>query len=397
MRTRVLLSGVAIFSVLASAPLMAQAPSGNMPTGRETTVPESTFSATKDADIVGADGQSVATLRDVLVGRDGHVRQLLLGEGGLLGLGETLRVMNTDRLPPVQDGKVQISGLTKESLAALPEYKAAEPAEAKAATGSPPVSGANQPAPQSAEVNVPVKPSVAADAATPSAPQPDVQAPLTASPSTQEEAENSRASGTTSVEKEESATGSGSGGMAPQQGTGSGATQSTPQANENQGRANEGNSAGSRPDLNAQYGVTEQPVGQSQPQDNADEATSRPTGGDAVPAGSRMASREESVGGAPSGTTSSDGAGDGTLWRLGKIVGESVRGKDEGLSVKDVRLSGPQAVVLLQQSGVDGTRMLEFSSLNLGGTPDDPEIALGVSADARPADVEATGAGEVSR
>lgn len=83
-----------------------------------------TFEDLNGADVVDAENSTLATISDVLIGEDGQSHYLVLSAGGMLGVGATLYTYEIDSFPTVnEDGDVQLSGLTKEAIEALPEYE----------------------------------------------------------------------------------------------------------------------------------------------------------------------------------------------------------------------------------------------------------------------------------
>jgi len=150
---KLLLAGVAAAAfpayafAQASAPASdpAAPPSASAPAtpGSETTAEsdasanEPRFANYKGADIVDAENNSIATIADVLIDDSGQAKALVLSEGGVMGVGATYRSFETQSLPALAGGDVKLD-LTKESLAALPEYtypKADAPASADGKTG----------------------------------------------------------------------------------------------------------------------------------------------------------------------------------------------------------------------------------------------------------------------
>lgn len=310
-------------------------------------------------EVVDSSGEPIGVLSDVMVTGEGRVSGLLIGQGGVLGIGQTLKAVPADTLPARMDGKIRLDGQTREGLARLPDYAEAPPDEERAATSSPPISGANQTATQSATANIPVPPSAARnerDGTLPPTPENDAATGQAAADST-------RAPGVSPVLGEEAAQGSASHGMAPQQGTGSGTTQVTPQANES-ASGDDGNAAGAMPHLNQQFAREEQPANQNMPEESSGRAVTDATSPDA------SADPDEAL---PSGEGAKT---DRPSWRIGKIIGATVHGDRDGISVKDVRFSADavEAVVLAQTGQPD--RTVPFSALNLGGTADAPVVAL---------------------
>lgn len=358
----------------ASASAQTSAPAAGAP-------PSVMFSDIKGRDIADAGGKVIGALQDALVDGDGKVIEFVAGEGGFLGLGEKLHRVDPSALADLSQNPIP-SRMTADALAALPRFERRDRDDTSAdASGSPPIAGAPQQAPQNATTDIPVLPSQApaASAALP-APLPDGGgAPPTEALNVDDTPagmvgsaapeDNSRASGTTTVEGEQSAAGSGSGGMVPQQGTGTGATQVRPGANENEARTAEGSTANAQPEqaqLNREYGTDQAPAQPPMQQGNAAAASAKPSGADATP---------------------STAPGQDDSWLLGDLMGAEVEGKEDGIEISDFRLAnGAVTDVVLTGSVEDMSgrfRAVDFSDLDIGGEPDDPEVALDPAADAR--------------
>ncbi|MGQ4274554.1 PRC-barrel domain-containing protein [Terrihabitans sp. B22-R8] len=396
MLKQILLSGIAATAFASVA--IAQAPTssgtGATPSAGVTApaASQTDFADLDGKDIIGDGDASIGTLDDVLLDRQGRITGLIVAQGGVLGIGATRREIPSTGLPPVQDGKVRLAGQTKDSVAALPEFKSPEPdaAEKTAMNGPAPQSGANQQAPQAADSHVPAAPNVTPDPNAPTAPLPDSSA-----------VQNDRASGTSPLNAEESAAGSGSSGMAPQQGTGTGATQNVgDHANEQGAQPNEGNSAGDEPGLREQYGRDQQPTNQPRNEDSAARATAGSQGGDGVPAGSLLASRDESLGGRETGPASSLRPDDGTRYLAGPLIGTTVKGVDDGIKIDAIVFDadGIANVRLTPgRAGANQDSLLSFDQLNIAGTPDKPEVALNASTTGRPLTPGVAAPDEISR
>jgi hypothetical protein len=93
---------------------------------------EPRFANYKGADVVDREDNSIATISDVLIDDSGKAKHLVLSEGGVMGVGATYRAFEISSLPALAEGDVKLD-LTKESLAALPEYTYPE-AEAETAS-----------------------------------------------------------------------------------------------------------------------------------------------------------------------------------------------------------------------------------------------------------------------
>lgn len=320
------------------------------------------FTSLDGAEIVDQSGASIGTLRDVIVSADGRVKQILIGSGGVLGMGETLRVIDTEALPALADGKIHMDNLSADNIAALPEYAEAEPVE-QADSSPPPISGANQQAPQSASTDIPVTPAAAE-------PPPPAAAPTPVElPSAVPSAESSQSDVLPQpkidpAKEEESAAGSGSSGMAPQQGTGTGATQASPSANEGGGR-DEG-VAGAGGQENPTYARDRAPENQPMPDSGAERATKDARAAEA------SADPEEIKAAPPSEVAEESTA----QWRVGKIVGATVHGDRDGYSLKDVRFSANTATTAIIARADRTDAEVPFDALNLGGTRDAPTVAL---------------------
>jgi hypothetical protein len=306
------------------------------------------FSDLKGAEIRGDGDRHVATLEDLVVDAEGRIVEVVLGEGGLLGIGRKLHLLDAAYLPDLGRVPVAAGSLTAEQVAALPLYDADDP-------------------PDSAGPAVPAAaPPIAKDSAEAPA-RATTSAPITPAPS-----DNARASGTTSVEGERSGAGSGSHGMAPQQGTGTGATEVAPGANEGQARGDDGNPAVTPEQmrLNQEYGRDKQPGAGAGPQSSAVEAAARPD-----------------AGGAPLAAMPSAAARTGR-WRLGDLVDADVKGQKDGIEIEDFRIEGHRVVDVVLSKSIDDMsedfRAVSFDALIVGGEPDDPDVALQPSADGRP-------------
>jgi hypothetical protein len=307
------------------------------------------FSDLQGAEIRDSADQHVATLEDVIVDAEGRIVEVVLGEGGVLGIGRKLHLLDAAQLPDLGRVPVPAGSLTPDQVAALPLYDADDPPDSVGPVPAAPAQTARPAASDGPEAP-----------ATPTA-------PIAAAPS-----DNARASGTTSVEGEKSVAGSGSGGMVPQQGTGSGATQVAPAANENVARADDGNPAitPEQARLNQEYGRDKQPADGPMPQSSADQAAMPPASGGPIAATPAAA-------GAPS-----------VRWRLGDLVDADVKGKQDGIEIEDFRIEGHRVVDVILSKSIEATsddlRAVSFDALTVGGDADDPEVALRPSAGGRP-------------
>jgi hypothetical protein len=356
MSKQFLLSGLAALALTAAAD--AQTPVA-------TTTPQSSaavdFGTIKGAGIVG-DSETLGVVRDVVVTGDGRVGQLIIGEGGILGFNQTLRVLPVESLNLEKAGTVRLPGLTKEKLSQLPLYERPQPVHETVEPRFMPVSGANQAAPQSATTYIPAAPGLTAPAKTVAkapagvSPAGDVQVATVPSLDTEQEAAEIRAAA-----QKAASSGSGSSGMAPQQGTGSGASQMVSGGNQSQANSAPPPSETTKA-LNRDYARETKPAAQS----SAAQAPAAP--------GTKSAAEPTP---APEAIPEPDRSASDKRWRVGKLVGATVRGQEDGLYVKDIRFAGGrQAVVTLAKTGIEQTRELPFDALQLGGRADDPVIAL---------------------
>lgn len=81
------------------------------------------FSNLEGSDVIGQNDERIGRVADVLIDGEGNVRQLVLGHGGVIGIGETLRVYDVASLPVVQDDKIRLDQLTTAAVESLPEYE----------------------------------------------------------------------------------------------------------------------------------------------------------------------------------------------------------------------------------------------------------------------------------
>ena len=73
----------------------------------------------EDADLVGADGEGIGEVEQVLVDEDGQPAAVAAEVGGFLGLGERAVVIGLDRLRLADDGDDLVTTLTREELEGL--------------------------------------------------------------------------------------------------------------------------------------------------------------------------------------------------------------------------------------------------------------------------------------
>lgn len=287
-----------------------------------------------------AGNAEIGTLHDVIVTSEGRPAQLLIGRGGLLGLGQTLIVIDRSDVPSPRDGAIHL-GDGEVALERLREYHPETPQQAPM-EGAPPVSGANQQAGQTASTYVPVErsPSPAPAAGEPI--RPDQQPPARPSPDTAQEAEQNRvANRQQAAQKAQVASSNMSQHQeAPSQSAAATAAAPPP-------------AAGAGSSLNQEYGRDTAPAARSSQAEAGGASTRSEAASEPLP---RVAS-------------------DGRHWRIGKIVGATVRGQRDGIRVKDVRFDGSNAgAVILADGG--GEREVPFAALILGGTAEEPLIAL---------------------
>ncbi|MDX6807574.1 PRC-barrel domain-containing protein [Terrihabitans rhizophilus] len=92
------------------------------------------YSNLQGADLVDGQDKSLGRVADVILDSSGQLRQIVVGHGGLLGIGETLRAVDAAELPQVQDGKVRMPDMTTASLESLPQYNYPEAETGRAST-----------------------------------------------------------------------------------------------------------------------------------------------------------------------------------------------------------------------------------------------------------------------
>ncbi|MGQ4274269.1 PRC-barrel domain-containing protein [Terrihabitans sp. B22-R8] len=104
------------------------------------------YSNVQGADLVDSQDKSLGRIADILLDNTGQLRQVIIGHGGLLGVGETLRAYDASELPQVADGKVRLGEMTTASLEALPEFTYPKAETGRAATDATAPAGTNPPA-----------------------------------------------------------------------------------------------------------------------------------------------------------------------------------------------------------------------------------------------------------
>jgi sporulation protein YlmC with PRC-barrel domain len=73
-------------------------------------------------DIVGANDEKIGEVDDVIVDGSGNPKAVLVDVGGFLGIGGKSVAIPIDEIQPQED-RIMVSGLTKDSAKAMPEYK----------------------------------------------------------------------------------------------------------------------------------------------------------------------------------------------------------------------------------------------------------------------------------
>jgi len=86
--------------------------------------------------------ESIGEIDDVIVDRDGRVRQVVVSVGGFLGIGERKVALGWNQLRFDANRDVAMVNLTKDQLRAMPEYRAA-----RATPGTAPAAGSSNPPP----------------------------------------------------------------------------------------------------------------------------------------------------------------------------------------------------------------------------------------------------------
>ena len=85
--------------------------------------------------------ESIGDIDDVIVDRDGRVREVIVGVGGFLGIGEHKVAIAWDQLQFDASRDVAVVNMTKDQLRAMPAYRADRPRDNTA-----PATGNNPPA-----------------------------------------------------------------------------------------------------------------------------------------------------------------------------------------------------------------------------------------------------------
>src|SRR5690606_23965922 len=76
--------------------------------------------------IVNAQNDTVGEIEAVAMGADGKVRNVIVGVGGFLGMGERLVAIDWNQLQIQDGGKRVVLNTTKDQLKAMPEYRYGE-------------------------------------------------------------------------------------------------------------------------------------------------------------------------------------------------------------------------------------------------------------------------------
>jgi hypothetical protein len=81
--------------------------------------------------------ESIGSIDDVIVDRDGRVRQVVVSVGGFLGIGDRKVTIAWDQLRFDQTRDVAMVNLTKDQVRAMPEYRASRNTMPNSAPSSP--------------------------------------------------------------------------------------------------------------------------------------------------------------------------------------------------------------------------------------------------------------------
>lgn len=73
-------------------------------------------------DIVGANNEKIGEVDDVIVAGSGKAKAVLVDVSGFLGIGGKDVAIPIEEIQPQED-RIMVSGLTKESVKKMPEYK----------------------------------------------------------------------------------------------------------------------------------------------------------------------------------------------------------------------------------------------------------------------------------
>lgn len=128
----------------AAAAPAAMAPPAGQSAASPSTAPSATqrFSEADTARLVGrsvrnAAEENVGEITSVVIGRDGSVSSVIVGVGGFLGIGQREVAIRWQDLQVADNGAIVHTTVTREQLAALPEYRYAENQRAGVVTTSP--------------------------------------------------------------------------------------------------------------------------------------------------------------------------------------------------------------------------------------------------------------------
>ncbi|ESR23316.1 PRC-barrel domain-containing protein [Lutibaculum baratangense] len=80
-----------------------------------------TVEQVEDADVVGASGEEIGEVDEVLM-EAGEINALAVDVGGFLGIGEKTVIVPLDRFSVAAEGDDLMLDMTKEELEALPEW-----------------------------------------------------------------------------------------------------------------------------------------------------------------------------------------------------------------------------------------------------------------------------------
>jgi hypothetical protein len=138
------------------------------------TTPNAAAARTDGSHLIGlalrnTTNESIGNIEDVIVDADGRVRQVIVGVGGFLGIGQRKVSLRWDQLRFNQDRQGAVVNVTKEQVRAMPEYRqaAAPPASSNTPT-------MNAPTMNAPTMNAPTTPN--------RAPPSTIPAPATRSP-----------------------------------------------------------------------------------------------------------------------------------------------------------------------------------------------------------------------
>jgi len=79
--------------------------------------------------VVSSDGESIGTVKDILLEKDGSMRGVLLSSGGFLGIGEKQVGVRWDETSMSVTAEALETGLSQEDIKNAPEYQAAAAGE----------------------------------------------------------------------------------------------------------------------------------------------------------------------------------------------------------------------------------------------------------------------------